>query len=80
MHKPDASVLFPFFHLSPHPRPSCLLQQGVLPMQSPPSQSDPVKKQEDDDKAEKRDVKPLPKTLNRVPRKSTQPSITFQFL
>jgi len=39
-------------------------------MQSPPSQSDPVKKQEDDDKAEKRDVKPLPKTLNRVPRKS----------
>ncbi len=38
-------------------------------MQSPPSQSDPVKKQEDDEKPEKRDVKPLPKTLNRVPRK-----------
>lgn len=38
-------------------------------MQSP-SQSDPVKKQEDEEKPEKRDVKPLPKTLNRVPRKS----------
>jgi hypothetical protein len=27
-----------------------------------------VKKQEDDDKGEKRDVKPVVKTLNRVPR------------
>lgn len=29
----------------------------------------PIKKQEDDDKGEKRDIKPIPKTLNRVPRK-----------
>ncbi|KAF9479712.1 hypothetical protein BDN70DRAFT_878465 [Pholiota conissans] len=27
-----------------------------------------IKKQEDDDKSEKRDIKPVPKTLNRVPR------------
>ncbi|KAF9527784.1 hypothetical protein CPB83DRAFT_767806 [Crepidotus variabilis] len=37
-------------------------------MQSPPPQSTPVKKQEEDDKGEKRDIKPVPKTLNRVPR------------
>lgn len=30
-----------------------------------------VKKQEEDDKGEKRDVKPIVKTLNRVPRMSS---------
>jgi hypothetical protein len=28
-----------------------------------------IKKQEDEEKNEKRDIKPVPKTLNRVPRK-----------
>ncbi|PPQ67094.1 hypothetical protein CVT25_005695 [Psilocybe cyanescens] len=32
------------------------------------STSPVIKKQEDDDKSEKRDIKPVPKTLNRVPR------------
>jgi len=35
----------------------------------PSSSSNPaIKKQDDDDKIEKRDIKPVPKTLNRVPR------------
>lgn len=33
-----------------------------------------IKKQEEDDKSEKRDIKPVPKTLNRVPRKSSSRS------
>ena len=28
-----------------------------------------IKKQEDEEKNDKRDIKPIPKTLNRVPRK-----------
>lgn len=32
------------------------------------SQQLPVKKQEDDDRAQKQEVKPVVKTLNRVPR------------
>ncbi|KAJ3483300.1 hypothetical protein NLJ89_g12074 [Agrocybe chaxingu] len=37
-------------------------------MDSPSSAGPVIKKQEDDDKNEKRDIKPVPKTLNRVPR------------
>ncbi|KDR85368.1 hypothetical protein GALMADRAFT_234194 [Galerina marginata CBS 339.88] len=38
-------------------------------LMEPTSSTSPViKKQEDDDKTEKRDIKPVPKTLNRVPR------------
>ncbi|TFK36876.1 hypothetical protein BDQ12DRAFT_686019 [Crucibulum laeve] len=37
-------------------------------MDSPSSSAPQIKKQEDDDKAEKRDSKPVVKTLNRVPR------------
>lgn len=32
-----------------------------------------IKKQEDEEKNEKRDIKPVPKTLNRVPRKLLKP-------
>lgn len=35
-----------------------------------------IKKQEDDDKLDKRDIKPVPKTLNRVPRTSLAASGT----
>jgi hypothetical protein len=38
-------------------------------MDSAPTTSPVIKKQEDDDKIEKREIKPVPKTLNRVPRK-----------
>jgi hypothetical protein len=38
-------------------------------MDSAGSSNTIVKKQEDDDKNDKRDIKPVPKTLNRVPRK-----------
>ena len=38
-------------------------------MESGPTSSPVIKKQEDDDKGEKREIKPVPKTLNRVPRK-----------
>lgn len=37
-------------------------------MESAPTSSPVIKKQEDDDKVEKREIKPVPKTLNRVPR------------
>ncbi|KAF8167734.1 hypothetical protein B0H34DRAFT_682848 [Crassisporium funariophilum] len=37
-------------------------------MESPSAANTIIKKQEDDDKNEKRDIKPVPKTLNRVPR------------
>lgn len=44
-----------------------------------------VKKQEDDDKGEKRDVKPIVKTLNRVPRMSSsyrpkKPALKIKFI
>ena len=39
-------------------------------MQSPPQQPAVIQKEEDDDKGEKRDIKPVPKTLNGVPRMS----------
>lgn len=50
------------------------LARFVLPvagslMESGPTSSPVIKKQEDDDKPEKREIKPVPKTLNRVPRK-----------
>ena len=38
-------------------------------MDSAGSSNPIIKKQEDDDKNDKRDLKPVPKTLNRVPRK-----------
>lgn len=38
-------------------------------MESERNSSPVIKKQEDDDKTEKREIKPVPKTLNRVPRK-----------
>ncbi|KAF8973572.1 hypothetical protein BDZ97DRAFT_1690763 [Flammula alnicola] len=37
-------------------------------MESASASSPVIKKQDDDDKNEKRDIKPVPKTLNRVPR------------
>jgi hypothetical protein len=43
------------------------------------SQQLPVKKQEDDDKAQKQDVKPVVKTLNRVPRMFITPYIQLAF-
>lgn len=36
-----------------------------------------IKKQEDEEKNEKRDIKPVPKTLNRVPRKLLKLSLVF---
>ena len=36
-----------------------------------------IKKQEDEEKNEKRDIKPVPKTLNRVPRKLLKLSLAF---
>ena len=40
-----------------------------LPMASAGSSNPIIKKQEDEEKNDKRDIKPVPKTLNRVPRK-----------
>ena len=40
-----------------------------LPMDSAGSSNAIIKKQEDEEKNDKRDIKPVPKTLNRVPRK-----------
>jgi len=51
------------------PRPHSPTESGI-PMQSPPQQPAVIQKQEDDDKGEKRDIKPVPKTLNGVPRMS----------
>jgi len=49
-------------------------------MQSPSSQLEPVKKHEDDEKLEKREVRALPKTLNRVPRKPSASKFACFFL
>jgi hypothetical protein len=38
-------------------------------MDSAGSSNSTIKKQEDEEKHDKRDIKPVPKTLNRVPRK-----------
>jgi len=41
-------------------------------MDSAGSSNPIIKKQEDEEKNDKRDIKPVPKTLNRVPRKLLQ--------
>jgi len=45
-------------------------------MDSAGSSNPTIKKQEDDDKNDKRDIKPVPKTLNRVPRKLSKNFVT----
>jgi hypothetical protein len=73
-----SSPIFPRIHDSN-------LAGFVLPaagslMESAPTSSPVIKKQEDDDKAEKREIKPVPKTLNRVPRKFRAPLCMSKFL
>lgn len=69
-HRPGAVPIglltfFPRIHSLPvHDSSS---PEGV--MEAMTNGDSPIKKQEDDDKGEKRDIKPIPKTLNRVPRK-----------
>jgi hypothetical protein len=50
-------------------------------MDSTGSSNPIIKKQEDEEKNDKRDIKPVPKTLNRVPRKLLKNlSLEFHFL
>jgi len=62
-----SSPIFPRIH-DPNLARFVLPAAGSL-MESGPTSSPVIKKQEDDDKGEKREIKPVPKTLNRVPRK-----------
>jgi hypothetical protein len=60
---------------------SCSSISHPIFMDSASSSNAIVKKQEDEEKDDKRDIKPVPKTLNRVPRKLTNDlSTEFSFL
>ena len=64
-------------HLSPHSSLVCIPHLLLIFMDSATSSNPIIKKQEDDDKNDKRDIKPVPKTLNRVPRKLLFEKIPF---
>ena len=59
------------------PASAVCIHLPLIFMDSASSSNTIVKKQEEDDKVDKRDIKPVPKTLNRVPRKFKKLSLEF---